>query len=98
MVIPGRPIRTDPTEQRAGKIGKQRIEDAAHSIPNGWRPWTTEVLEYSLKFLDKAKRRQAVLPWLNPTRMHVVTHLFGRITEAAHPGERLVVSRSRMAA
>jgi len=35
-----------------------------------------EVLEYALKFIDKAKTDgEPFFVWLNPTRMHVITHL-----------------------
>ena len=67
----------DPTEQpRWGKIGKQRIEDAGTLYPKRMETVDDEVLELSLKFLDKAKADgKPFFLWLNPTRMHIVTHL-----------------------
>ena len=35
-----------------------------------------EILDHTLKFIDKAKKDgKPFFIWLNPTRMHVVTHL-----------------------
>ena len=67
----------DPTEQpRWGKIGKQRIEDAGTLYPKRMETVDDEVLELSFKFLDKAKAdNKSFFLWLNPTRMHIVTHL-----------------------
>jgi len=67
----------DPTEQpRWGKIGKQRIEDAGELCPKRMETVDDEILSNALKFLDKARAdRKPFFLWLNPTRMHVVTHL-----------------------
>ncbi len=67
----------DPTEQpRWGKIGKQRIEDAGTLYPKRMETVDDEILELSFKFLDKAKSDgKPFFLWLNPTRMHIVTHL-----------------------
>jgi arylsulfatase A-like enzyme len=67
----------DPTEQpRWGKIGKQRIEDAGTLYPKRMETVDDEILEHSLRFLDKAKSDgKPFFLWLNTTRMHVVTHL-----------------------
>ena len=67
----------DQTVQpRWGKIGKQRIEDAGTLYPKRMETVDDEILEYSLKFLDKAKNDgKPFFLWLNPTRIHVVTHL-----------------------
>ena len=47
----------------------------ARSIPNGWR-LCDEILDSSLMFIDQAKSaKKPFFVWLNPTRMHVVTHL-----------------------
>ncbi len=67
----------DTTEQpRWGKIGKQKIEDAGALCPERMETVDDEILAKALAFCDKS--RQANTPfflWLNPTRMHVVTHL-----------------------
>src|SRR5262245_59244630 len=67
----------DPTVQpRWGKIGKQRIEDAGELCPKRMETVDDEILGNALKFLDKARAdRKPFFLWLNPTRMHVVTHL-----------------------
>jgi arylsulfatase A-like enzyme len=67
----------DPTVQpRWGKIGKQRIEDAGELCPRRMETVDDEILANALKFLDKARtERKPFFLWLNPTRMHVVTHL-----------------------
>ena len=69
--------RDDPTEQpRWGKIGRQRIEDAGTLYPKRMETVDDEILDLSLKFLDKARAdNKPFFLWLNPTRMHVVTHL-----------------------
>jgi arylsulfatase A-like enzyme len=67
----------DPTVQpRWGKIGKQKIEDAGELCPKRMETVDDEILANALKFLDKARAdRKPFFLWLNPTRMHVVTHL-----------------------
>jgi arylsulfatase A-like enzyme len=67
----------DPTDQpRWGKIGKQRIEDAGELCPKRMETVDDEILANALKFLDKARQDgKPFFLWLNPTRMHVVTHL-----------------------
>ncbi len=74
----------DSTVQpRWGKIGKQKIEDAGPLPPH---PMTgikynmetadEAILGFADGFLDKAKAdNKPFFLWLNPTRMHVVTHL-----------------------
>ena len=67
----------DPTVQpRWGKIGKQRIEDAGPLYPKRMETVDDEILDFTLKFMDKAKAdNKPFFVWLNPTRMHIVTHL-----------------------
>jgi arylsulfatase A-like enzyme len=79
----------DTTEMpRWGKIGKQKIVDEGPLSPH-----PTEGIKYnmetvddtirdlSLKFIDKAKADgKPFFVWLNPTRMHVVTHLSPKYT------------------
>ena len=87
----------DPTEQpRWGKVGKQKIEDAGTLYPKRMETVDDEILEHSLKFVDKAKSDgKPFFLWLNPTRMHVVTHLSEKYEKLRTPAERLVDSRSR---
>ena len=67
----------DPTEQpRWGKIGKQKIEDAGTLYPKRMETVDDEILDLTFKFIDKAKGDdKPFFVWLNPTRMHIVTHL-----------------------
>ncbi len=61
---------------RWGKIGKQKIEDAGTLYPKRMETVDDEILDLSLKFMDKAKAANTpFFVWLNPTRMHVTTHL-----------------------
>jgi arylsulfatase len=67
----------DTTEMpRWGKIGKQKIEDAGPLYPKRMETVDDEIRDNAFKFLDKAKAdNKPFFLWLNPTRMHVVTHL-----------------------
>jgi len=74
----------DATEMpRWGKIGKQKIQDEGPLPPhptNGikYNMETVDdtIRDLSLAFIDKAKADgKPFFVWLNPTRMHVVTHL-----------------------
>ncbi len=67
----------DPTVMpRWGKVGKQKIEDAGTLYPKRMETVDDEILAASLKFVDKAKAEgKPFFLWLNPTRMHIVTHL-----------------------
>ncbi len=61
---------------RWGKIGKQKIEDAGTLYPKRMETVDDEIRDKAFKFLDKAKAdNKPFFLWLNPTRMHVVTHL-----------------------
>src|SRR5215212_8931932 len=66
-------ITVDP---RWGKIGKQRIEDAGTLYPKRMETVADEIRDLSIKFIEKAKAdNKPFFLWLNPTRMHIVTHL-----------------------
>jgi arylsulfatase len=67
----------DPTDMpRWGVIGKQKIEDAGTLYPKRMETVDDEILDLSIKFIDKAKAdNKPFFLWLNPTRMHIVTHL-----------------------
>jgi arylsulfatase A-like enzyme len=61
---------------RWGKVGKQKIEDAGQMCPDRMETVDDEILANSLKFVDKARAdKKPFFLWLNPTRMHVTTHL-----------------------
>src|SRR5881628_1922987 len=67
----------DPTDMpRWGKIGKQRIEDAGPLYPKRMETVDDEIRDLAINFMDKAKKGgKPFFCWLNPTRMHIVTHL-----------------------
>ncbi len=67
----------DPTVMpRWGKVGKQKIEDAGTLYPKRMETVDDEIRDLSFKFIDKAKADgKPFFLWLNPTRMHIVTHL-----------------------
>jgi arylsulfatase A-like enzyme len=67
----------DPTmDPRWGKVGKQKIEDAGTLYPKRMETVDDEIRDFALKFIDKAKAdNKPFFLWLNPTRMHIVTHL-----------------------
>jgi arylsulfatase A-like enzyme len=79
----------DATEMpRWGKIGKQKIEDAGPLPPHpmdgikyNMETVDDTIRDLSLAFMDKAKADgKPFFCWINPTRMHVVTHLSPKYT------------------
>jgi arylsulfatase len=74
----------DATEMpRWGKIGKQKIEDEGPLPPHpmdgikyNMETVDDTIRDLAISFMDKAKADgKPFFCWLNPTRMHVVTHL-----------------------
>lgn len=67
----------DPTVMpRWGKVGKQKIEDAGTLYPERMKTVDDEIRDKAFTFIDKAKQdNKPFFLWLNPTRMHIVTHL-----------------------
>ncbi len=74
----------DPTEMpRWGKIGKQKIEDDGPLPPHpmegikyNMETVDDTIRDLAINFMDKAKAdNKPFFVWLNPTRMHIVTHL-----------------------
>jgi arylsulfatase A-like enzyme len=73
-------------DPRWGKIGKQKIDDAGELCPERMKTVDDEILDFSLKFLDKAKADgKPFFLWLNPTRMHIVTHLSDKYEKMRTP-------------
>ncbi len=89
----------DATVQpRWGKIGKQKIEDAGPLPPKRMETVDDEILEHALKFIDKAKGDgKPFFLWLNPTRMHVVTHLSEKYEKLRTPENGWSISEAGMA-
>ena len=77
----------DPTEQpRWGKVGRQKIEDAGTLYPDRMKTVDDEILATTFKFIDKAKADdKPFFAWLNPTRMHVITHLSDKYAKMQTP-------------
>lgn len=77
----------DPTEQpRWGKIGKQKIEDAGALPPERMKTIDDEILDKTFKFIDKAHQDgKPFFVWLNPTRMHIITHLSDKYKKMQTP-------------
>jgi arylsulfatase len=69
--------RDDATNQpRWGRVGMQRIADAGPLPPKRMETVDDEILKASFAFIDKAKNEnKPFFVWLNPSRMHVITHL-----------------------
>ena len=89
----------DPTVQpRWGKIGKQKIEDAGTLYPERMETVDDEILANALKFVDKAKGDgKPFFLWLNPTRMHVVTHLSDKYEKMRTPENGWSIQEAGMA-
>jgi arylsulfatase len=89
----------DPTVQpRWGKVGKQKIEDAGELCPKRMETVDDEILENALKFLDKARQDgKPFFLWLNPTRMHVVTHLSEKYESMRTPENGWSIQEAGMA-
>jgi arylsulfatase A-like enzyme len=91
--------RDDATVQpRWGKIGKQKIEDAGALYPKRMETVDDEILDVTIKFIDKAKQDgKPFFVWLNPTRMHVVTHLSEKYEKMRTPQNGWSIEEAGMA-
>ncbi len=95
----GRPTwTTRPLMPRWGKVGKQKIEGRpAPLLPEGGmktRRRRDPRDKAFMAFIDKAKADgKPFFVWLNPTRMHIVTHLSDKYRSHAQAAEWLVRSR-----
>jgi arylsulfatase len=89
----------DQTEQpRWGKVGKQKIEDAGPLYPKRMETVDDEILDHALKFVDKAKKDdKPFFLWLNPTRMHVFTHLSEKYQSLRTPENGWSIQEAGMA-
>jgi len=89
----------DPTVQpRWGKVGKQKIEDAGELCPKRMETVDDEILANALKFLDKARQDgKPFFLWLNPTRMHVYTHLSEKYENMRTPQNGWSIEEAGMA-
>ncbi|MCV9387153.1 arylsulfatase [Reichenbachiella ulvae] len=67
----------DPTvDPRFGRVGKQKIEDTGQLSRERMKTVDEEFIEASLDFMKRAKDDdKPFFVWLNPSRMHMFTHL-----------------------
>jgi arylsulfatase len=89
----------DATVQpRWGKVGKQKIEDAGELCPKRMETVDDEILANAFKFLDKARQDgKPFFLWLNPTRMHVITHLSEKYESMRTPENGWSIQEAGMA-
>ena len=96
----------DPTvDPRWGKVGKQKIEDEGplppHPMPGiKYNMETVDdvILDHTLQFIDKSKADgKPFFIWLNPTRMHVVTHLSEKYQNMRTPENGWSIEEAGMA-
>jgi len=89
----------DPTDQpRWGKVGKQTIKDEGPLYPDRMKTVDDEILARTFGFVDKAKKdNKPFFIWLNPTRMHVVTHLSEKYEKMRTPENGWSVEEAGMA-
>jgi arylsulfatase A-like enzyme len=96
----------DPTvDPRWGKVGKQKITDMGplppHPTPGVKLNMETVddvILDYTFNFMRKAQREgKPFFIWLNPTRMHVLTHLAPKYEELRNSQNMWSVQEAGMA-
>ncbi len=89
----------DPhVDPRWGKVGKQVIKDEGPLYPDRMRTVDNEIRDRALGFIDKAKGEgKPFFVWLNPTRMHVTTHLSKEYEERRTPENNWGIYEAGMA-
>lgn len=77
----------DATEEpRWGKIGKQTLKDEGALPPERMKTIDDDILAQTFKFMDKAKTDgKPFFVWLNPSRMHIFTHLSDKYKKMMTP-------------
>jgi arylsulfatase A-like enzyme len=92
-------------DPRWGKVGKQRITDEGplppHPTPNikyNMETIDDVIRDKALEFIDRAKQaNKPFFVWLNPTRMHVVTHLSPKYESMRTPENGWSIEEAGMA-
>jgi arylsulfatase A-like enzyme len=92
-------------EPRWGKVGKQKITDEGPLPPRPtpnikYNMETVDdvIRDKALEFIDKAKQQnKPFFVWLNPTRMHVVTHLSEKYESMRTPENGWSIEEAGMA-
>jgi arylsulfatase len=73
-------------EPRWGKVGKQRIEDDGPVSPERMKTLDEEILAKAMAFLDaNQKTGKPFFLYLNPSRVHVFTHLSQKYSSMQTP-------------
>ncbi len=94
---------TQPSSRGGAKSANRRIEDEGPLPPHpiegikyNMETVDDTILDNALKFADKAHNDgKPFFLWLNPTRMHIVTHLSEKYESHAHAGKWLEHRRRR---
>lgn len=92
-------------DPRWGKVGKQRIVDKGPLPPHptegielNMETVDDVILDHTLNFMDKAKKDgKPFFIWLNPTRMHVFTHLSPKYRALRNSENNWTISEAGMA-
>jgi arylsulfatase len=96
----------DATEDpRWGKVGKQKIEDMGPLPPHpvegvklNMETVDDVIRDHAFDFMDKAQKDgKPFFVWLNPTRMHVVTHLAPKYQKLRTPENAWSLQEAGMA-
>ena len=92
-------------DKRWGKVGKQKIVDKGPLPPHpvegvelNMETVDEVILEHTLAFIDKAhKEGKPFFVWMNPTRMHVFTHLSPKYEKMRTPENEWSLEEAGMA-
>jgi arylsulfatase A-like enzyme len=96
----------DPTvDPRWGKVGKQKIVDEGPLPPHptkgiklNMETVDNVILEHTFNFMEKAQKNgKPFFIWLNPTRMHVFTHLAPKYEKMRNPENDWTIEEAGMA-
>jgi arylsulfatase A-like enzyme len=96
----------DPTvDPRWGKVGKQKIVDEGPLPPHptegvklNMETIDNVILEHTFNFMEKAQKDgKPFFIWLNPTRMHVFTHLAPKYEAMQNPENGWTIEEAGMA-
>ena len=95
--LAGRPTGTTRPSSRAGaRSASRRSRTPARSTPKRMETVDDEILDHTFKFIDKAKGDdKPFFVWLNPTRMHIVTHLSEKYEKMRTPENGWSILRGR---
>ena len=89
---------TRPSSRAGARSASRRSRTPARSTPERMETVDDEILEHAFKFIDKAKSDgKPFFVWLNPTRMHVVTHLSEKYDKLRTPENGWSIHEAGMA-